>query len=697
MKRLVIFLFCALAVWSADAQVDRSKAPAPGPAPKIQIGESETFTLDNGLKVILVENHKRPVISYSLTLDYTPFLEGDVAGNANMAGGLLRAGTTTRTKEQIDQEIDFIGASFSTFSSGMFASSLTKHTDKLLTIMSDVLLNPSFPAEQLEKDKKKAISNLQAAKEEPNSIMANVSAAVKYGKDHPYGETETEETVKNITRETCKVFYETYFRPNIAYLVIVGDITKAEAEKKAKQYFGSWKKQEVPSEALPVVESPKGTQICFVPKTGAVQSVINVTYPIDLKPGANDDIPATVMNSILGGGVFSGRLMQNLREDKAYTYGARSSISTDEYVGSFTAFASVRNEVTDSSVTEFLYEMDRLTKEPVSADDLSLVKNSMNGSFARSLESPETIARMALNIKRYNLPEDYYANYLSRLSSVSIEEVQKMAEKYIRPNACYVVVVGNKDVAESLKKFDADGEITFYDFYGNEADAVERKPAPEGMTAKNVLDKYVMAMTMTEDMKSAAKKIKKLKDVTQKGKTEIQGTEIQFITYQKAPNMFSQSIMVQGNVFQKQTYNGKKGVSISMQGRKELEGEELAALEKQAVLVAEAQYDELGYKAELLGVEPVNGKDAYVVSVSDGEGEPSMEYYDVASGLKVQQVATGEGPTGEKFTSIQIYSEFKEVKGYMFPHQLSMSGAQSLVIEMEEIKVNSNLSGDLFN
>ena len=156
-----------------------------------------------------------------------------------------------------------------------------------------------------------------------------------------------------------------------------------------------------------------------------------------------------------------------------------------------------------------------------------------------------------------------------------------MAEKYIRPNACYVVVVGNKDVAESLKKFDSDGEITFYDFYGNEADAVERKEAPAGMTAQKVLDNYLMAMTMSDDMKSAAKKIKKLKDITRKGKAEIQGTEIQFITYQKAPNMFSQSIMVQGNVFQKQTYNGKKAVSISMQGRKELEGDELAAMEKQ--------------------------------------------------------------------------------------------------------------------
>ena len=558
------------------------------------------------------------------------------------------------------------------------------------------MLNPAFPAEQLEKDKKKTISNLQAAKEEPNAIMSNVSAAVKYGKNHPYGEVETEETVKNITVESCKEFYNTYFRPNIAYLVIVGDITKEEAKKKATKYFGAWEKKDVPTNTLPEVKSPKGTQVCFVPKTGAVQSVINVTYPVNLKPGAADAIPASVMNNILGGGVFSGRLMQNLREDKAYTYGARSSLSTDPYVGSFTAYASVRNEVTDSSITEFLYELDRLTKEPVSADDLSLVKNSMNGSFARGLESPQTIANFALNIKRYNLPADYYANYLARLSSVSIEEVKAMAQKYIRPEATYIVVVGNKDIAETLKRFDSDGEITYYDFYGNEGDAVERKAAPAGLTAEKVIDNYLMAVTMTEDMKSAAKKLKKLKDLSRTGKFEIQGTEVDMVINQKAPNKFAQSIMVQGNVMQKQTFDGKKGVTISFQGRKELEGEELESVKREGYIVTEAVFDELGVKAELLGVEPVNGEDAYVVQLTEGEGEPTQAFYSVKTGLKIQEISTAKTPQGE-VTSIQAYGDFKNVKGYMFAHELSISGPQSFVVKMESVKVNSGLSDDLFN
>lgn len=701
MKNLTFILIFLAASFASVAQVDRSKAPEAGPAPKIQIGKSESFTLENGLKVILVENHKRPVISYSLTLDYTPFMEGDVAGNAQIAGSLLRTGTATMKKAEIDEKIDFIGAALSTSSSGIFAQSLTKHTDKLLTIVSDVLLNPRFPEEELERSVKQTLSGLAAAKEEPSAIMANVSSVLKYGADHPYGEIETEETVGNITIESCKEFYSAYYRPNIAYLVIVGDINRAEAEAKAKKYFGAWEKKEVPMAKLPEVKSPEGVNICFVPKTGAVQSVINVTYPIDLKPGAADAIPASVMNSILGGGVFSGRLMQNLREDKAFTYGARSTIDADEHVGHFTAFASVRNDVTDSSVTEFLYELDRLNKEKVDAKDLSLVKNSMNGSFARSLESPQTVARFALNTKRYNLPADYYANYLSRLSQVTIEEVQAMAKKYIDPDNNLVVVVGNKDVAESLKKFDSNNEVAFYDFYGKDADAVERKPAPEGMTASDVYQKYKYAYTLSDNEKGAAKKLKKLKDVTMKGKAEVsfggQSATLDMVTYKKAPNMFSQSVMFQGAVAQKQTYNGSKGVSINMQtGRKELEGDDLKDMEVQATMNAEFKYAEWGYKTELVGIEPVAGSDAYVIEVTSKEGDTFTEFYDVANGMKVQEISTTEA-NGQEVSTVQVFGDFKEVKGYMFAHTMVLSGAQSLTIVMDEVKVNSNLQNDLFN
>jgi predicted Zn-dependent peptidase len=302
-----------------EDQEFRSKAPEAGPAPKIQLGEFNEFELDNGLRVIVVENYKIPRVSYRLFIDNDPILQKDKVGYVSMAGDLMSRGTKNRTKDEIDAEIDFIGASFSSSSSGLFGSSLVKHQDKLLDVMADVLYNPVFPEEEFEKLRTQTISGLQVAKEDPNSISANVAGIVNYGADHPYGEIQTEETVDNISLDDCKAYYERFFRPNNAYLVVVGAISANDAKMKAQEYFGKWEKGDVPSYKYEVPATPENTNVFFVHKDGAAQSVIRVTNPLQLKPGAPDAIPASIMNSILGGGVFSGYLMQNLRENNAYT------------------------------------------------------------------------------------------------------------------------------------------------------------------------------------------------------------------------------------------------------------------------------------------------------------------------------------------------------------------------------------------
>lgn len=680
----------------ASAKVDRTKAPAAAPAPKVQIGNAEKFVLENGLTVLLVENHKLPRVSFQLNVEYTPFMEGDVAGNSSIAGGLLKTGTTKRSKAQIDEEIDFIGAQLSTSESGVYASSLTKHMDKTLEITSDVLLHPTFPADELEKAKKQTISGLKQSKESADAIAANVAKVLRYGKNHPLGEITTEETVAKVTENSVKQFYSTYFKPNTSYLVIVGDINRVKAEEVAKKYFGEWKKGEVPSTPLPEVKSPTGTQVVFVPKTGAVQSVINVTYPVDFKPGNPDAIKASVMNSLLGGGVFSGRLMQNLRENKGYTYGANSSLVTNKYAGYFNAFASVRNEVTDSSITEFLYEMNRMRNEPVTEAEYSRIKNYMNGSFARSLESPQTIANFALNKELYNLSADYYKNYLSNLSTVSVADVQDMAKKYVNTDNTYVLVVGNKEVAEKLAKFDSDKEITYLDNYGNEAKMSEIKAVPAGVTAQSVLEKAVIAFAKATDRKDADKKIKGLKDITIKAGAEIQGNAIEMIQYKKAPNKTAQMIVFQGQVFQKTVFNGTKGKTVSMQGSKDLEGDELEEAKKGTSIVEEIDMLNSGDKMELKGIEPVNGKDAYILEVAGKKGTSTV-YYDVATGLKVRVVSVVDAGEMGKVTSIIDTEDYKEVGGFMFPHTQKISGGQNITLSVTSIEVNTKLSDDLFN
>jgi zinc protease len=507
--------------------------------------------------------------------------------------------------------------------------------------------------------------------------------------------------VNNMTLEDCKAYYNTYFKPNTAYLVVVGDINLAEAKKLVNQAFGTWAKGDVPTAEYPIKDAPSKNHVAFVNKTGAVQSVVQITFPFDLTPGHEDEIKVRVMNNILGGGVFLGRLMQNLREEHAYTYGARSSLNSDKLRGSFTAYASVRNDVTDSSVVEFLYELDRMVNEDVSAEDLQMVKNSLSGSFGRSLESPQTVARFALNMDRYKLPADYYKEYLTQVESVTIEDVREMARKYLRPEAANILVVGNQmEVAEKLARFDANGKVNHYDLEGNTISGILRKDAPEGVTPQTIADNYILAITNSSDMKKAMKILKKVKDIKQVGEVAVAGMDgmsLDFTVYKKAPNKYSMSIMFNGMVAQKQVFDGTKGKSVNMQtGSKDLAGEELETVKASAVMFGERNFATSENTMEVVGVETVEGADCYVLDITNKAGSTSSHYYDAKTGLKVQTVSTQEVPGAGEVTQITKLSDYKTVNKVKFPHLMSIDGPQKISMKTTALEVNSKVSDAVF-
>ncbi|MFT6147891.1 MAG: putative Zn-dependent peptidase [Saprospiraceae bacterium] len=673
---------------SPDLELDRSSAPQPGPAPKIQMGTYETFTLDNGLECIVVKNEKLPRVSFQYTLNIDPLMEKDDAGMQEMMGEMLSRGTENRTKKEIDEQVDFIGATLSTYSSGVYASSLSKHSDKIIELMADVLLNPTFPEAELEKVKTQTLSGLASAKNEPNAISSNVANVLRYGKTHPYGEITTEETVGNITSESIKAFYYDNFNPNAGYLIIVGDIDAVAAKAKMQKYFKAWEPGEISKRTYNMPEAPQGRSVAVVDRPGAVQSVITVTYPINLKPGSDDLIAASVANSVLGGGGFSGRLMQNLREDKGYTYGSRSSLSYDPLVGVFTASASVRNEVTDSAITEFIYEIDRMGNEKVNPKDLQKTKNIMAGSFARSLERPQTVANFALNIARYDLPGDYYEKYLERLSAVTAEDVMRVSKKYFNSNNAHILVVGDKDeVAEKLTKFDAKKEVKFYDNYGNPAKAAEA--APEGVTAETVVDNYIKAIGGKAAMEE-------VKDIQTTMELSAMGQTLDAKISQKSPNKYKMTIKMQGQVFQQQVYDGTNGAMSGMMGNKKLEGEELMALKEQSAIFTELNYAKDGYTLEMKGMESVDGKDAYKVLVTAPSGSKATDYYSKETGLKIRSISSLESPQGAMTQTVD-YSDYKATKGIKMPQMIKQStGPQTIIMTVKEVKINEGINDDEF-
>jgi zinc protease len=675
-KKIYISFVFALMASFAFAQVDRTTAPEPTPAKEINIGEPTTFTLKNGLKVFVVENHKLPRVAFSLTFDRDPVLEGDKAGYVSMAGQMLMKGTKNRTKAELDQDIDFIGANINTYSTGMYATSLTKHQDKLMELMTDVLFNPAFPEDELDKLKKQTLSGLATQKDDPNAIASNVRGKLVYGDNHPYGEFETEETVENITLKEIKAYYNSYFRPNIGYLAIVGDITPKEAKKLIKKNFDKWEKGNVPTAEYKMPTVPEETFVALVDREASVQSVVNVTYPVNLPIGSEDVIKARVLNQILGGG-FSSRLMQNLREDKAFTYGARSSLSADKLVGSFNASASVRNEVTDSAVNEFMAELTKINEEGVTQDELDAAKASIAGSFARSLESPQTVASFAINTARYNLPKDYYANYLKNLEAVTLEDVKEAAQKYILPNNANILVVGKgEDVAEKLVRF---GEVKYYNRKGEEYDPNDKSAMPAGLTAEKVLDKYFEAL-------GGKSKIEAVKSMKTSYSASVQGQNIN-INEVKDNTNYKQEVAMGPMVVSKVLVN-EEGVKVFQQGQEvPLPEQAKAGIKAGAKIFPELYYSEMGATFELKNVEEINGKPAYGVAVTMPSGQTSTSYFDAESGLKVK---TSSAQATEEIKS------YKEVDGIMIPEKRAINQGFQMNADLESAEFNVEIKEDTF-
>lgn len=667
----------------------RKGAPKAGTAPKIQIGKAETFKLDNGLTVIVVENHKLPTVSFRIFVDSDPVLEKDAAGYVEMMGELLTKGTKNRTKSKIDEEVDFIGASLSSDANGVSGSGLSKHSDKILELMSDVLLNPVFPAEELEKARKRQESNLASNKDNANVIAGNVGAMLRNSRNHPYGEFMTEATLAKVSLDQIKMHYETYFKPNISYFVVVGDVKKAQVEKYAKQYFGKWASGQAPKHEYGLPRAPEKTVVDFVHKPGAVQSVISVTYPVELQPGTPDVIRGRLMNTLLGG-YFNSRINANLREGHGYTYGARSSLNPDELVGSFSAGASVRNAVTDSSIIELMKELRRLRDEKVPQSELQVVKNVLTGNFSQSLEQPGTVANFALTTARFGLPADYYEKYLETLQNVSAEEIQAMAKKYIHPDNAHILVVGNKDdVADRIKQFAADGKINFWDTNGNPVKAAGA--IPPGVTAETVISDYLNAL-------GGSAKFAALKDVQTVSVIKTGGPEFVIKTWQKGGNKVAIDMTMNGQTVNKQVYDGVKAAESGMNGARALEGQDLEDMKERAAFVKEANYKTAGYKLMLKGIEDIEGKNAYAIEVENPGGKKSTEYYDVTTSLKLREVSTEPGQDGQPATITTDFSDYKEVSGVMFPHTVTLIGVFPVPMKanITELKVNAGLDDALF-
>lgn len=525
-KLFPIFIMCLMVV-GAQAQVDRSKQPQPGPAPKINLGKPASFKLNNGLKVMVVENHKLPRVSASLIIDNKPNSEGNKEGLKSLYSAMMGTGTKSMSKDDFNERIDFLGANVNYGSSSASARSLSKFFPEVMELMAQGLLQPKFEAEEFETQKDRLIEGIKSNAKSAGIIASNVSAALAYGKNHPYGEFATESSVEKVTLADVNKYYESYISPKNAYLVVVGDIKEREVKKLARRLFSDWQADVPPSSSLPSLPKVQYTQINFVDVPNAVQSELYVQNTINLKMADEDYFPVLVTNQILGGS-FGSYLNMNLREEHGYTYGARTSTGDDKYASRFYASASVRNAVTDSAIVETFKEIKRIKSEEVSYEDLSNAKNKFAGDFVLRLERPSTIASYALNIETENLPSDFYTQFLKKINAVTKEDIMRVANKYYKTDKMQIVVAGKGvEILTNLENVKIDGKKTPIFFFNKEGDKIERpvykKEVPEGVTVKSVYNDYIEAI-------GGEKAVKEVKTIASSGSASVQGMSLSYST-----------------------------------------------------------------------------------------------------------------------------------------------------------------------
>lgn len=677
--RNLLYITSGLLLSLTTMQAQDRTMPKPGPAPTVNVGKPQKFTLPNGMKVMVVENHKLPRVSFNLSIDNVPFTEGNKKGIDDLTSALMGNGTSKISKDAYNEEIDFMGASIDLNSQGAFATGLSKYAGRVLELMAQGLLDPNFTQEELDKEKAKLIEGLKSNEKSVPSVAGRVENVLAFGKNHPSGEYLTETTINNVSLTDVKNHYSTYFVPENAYLVVIGDVKLADVKAKVEQVFEDWTKAKAPNLSFVEPKNVQYTQINFVDMPNAVQSNISFVNTVNLKMTDKDFFPTLIANQIFGGD-FNSYLNMNLREKHGWTYGASSSIRGSKYVTKFKASSQVRNTVTDSAIVELLNELKRIRLEKVSDKVLQDVKNAYIGNFVMQVEKPETVARYALQTETQKLPADFYENYIKNINAVTAEQVMEAAKKFFLIDNARIVVVGKgTDVLPALEKTKI--PMFFFDKFGNPVAKPEIKKADAKVTVQSIVDNYINAI-------GGVKAVSEVKTVFSTATGSIQGQTLEYKSKVSTKGNMSidMSLPAMGMTVMKQRINDKTAYMEQQGQKKVFEGEDYKQMKAFAHPFFEMYFID-NATVSFSGIEKFNEADAYVIKTPN-----SKVYYDTKTGLRIGMER--EQKVGDQVRKSTIsYSDYKEVQGVKYPHQLNIeAGPMPLEFKVTEMKINEGVS-----
>ena len=689
-KKLIIGLTIIFAN-SLSAQLDRSIVPESGPTPEIFFGKPQTFMLDNGLTVMVVENNKLPRASASLSFDNPLIFEGEIAGVSSILAEMIGNGTQSISKEDFIEEVDFMGASLNITGSGAFAGSLKRYFPRVLELMSQAVLEPLFTQEEFDNQKNLIKESLKTSEKDVSTAASRVQNFITYGANHPNGEFISQASLDKASFNDAIDFYNNFSSPNNAYLVILGDIEFEEIKLMVTDLFSSWESKEVVTSSFPEPKNPDETEVIFVDMPNGVQSVVTVINSIDFNKKEPDYFPALVATRILGGG-GAGRLFNNLREDKGWTYGSYSSISESyKTKGLVLAQAQVKNEVTDSAAVELLIELDKMRNKLVTDEELMSTKAKYTGNFVMSLENPATIAGFARNIITQDLPEDYYNSFLENINNVTKEDVQNAAQTYFSPNKTRIFITGKgSEILEKIEGIEYNGKkltVRYFDQYGSETPRPDYSVSND-ISAEGVINNYIKSI-------GGAEKLNSISSVEVKATANLQGTVLEMYSLKNNQNQSLMTMTAMGMTLVKSVFNKYQGYNEVNGQRIPLTDEEL-----EQAIINSALFSELNFDfeiVELVGTSIVNDEKAYEIKVTDNKSV----FYSAETGLKLKEFESQE-VEGNLITSEIFYNEYEEVDGILMPKEINQVSASipvpgGITFKSTSKKLNVKTSDSDFN
>ena len=689
-KKLIIGLTIIFAN-SLSAQLDRSIVPESGPTPEIFFGKPQTFMLDNGLTVMVVENNKLPRASASLSFDNPLIFEGEIAGVSSILAEMIGNGTQSISKEDFIEEVDFMGASLNITGSGAFAGSLKRYFPRVLELMSQAVLEPLFTQEEFDNQKNLIKESLKTSEKDVSTAANRVQNFITYGASHPNGEFISQASLDKASFNDAIDFYNNFSSPNNAYLVILGDIEFEEIKLMVTDLFSSWESKEVVTSSFPEPKNPDETEVIFVDMPNGVQSVVTVINSIDFNKKEPDYFSALVATRILGGG-GAGRLFNNLREDKGWTYGSYSSISESyKTKGLVLAQAQVKNEVTDSAAVELLIELDKMRNKLVTDEELMSTKAKYTGNFVMSLENPATIASFARNIITQDLPEDYYNSFLENINNVTKEDVQNAAQTYFSPNKTRIFITGKgSEILEKIEGIEYNGKkltVRYFDQYGSETPRPDYSVSND-ISAEGVINNYIKSI-------GGAEKLNSISSVEVKATANLQGTVLEMYSLKNNQNQSLMTMTAMGMTLVKSVFNKYQGYNEVNGQRIPLTDEEL-----EQAIINSALFSELNFDfeiVELVGTSIVNDEKAYEIKVTDNKSV----FYSAETGLKLKEFESQE-VEGNLITSEIFYNEYEEVDGILMPKEINQVSASipvpgGITFKSTSIKLNVKTSDSDFN